>query len=103
VTYVGRFSEHKYVDWLLEAVATACDELDREVETCIVGDGSERESPERHAEAVGVADHVHFQGFVVEHNADAIAGRIVDVLTDDDLRADLSEGARTYGEVHDLG
>jgi len=62
ITYVGRFAEHKNVDWLLDAVATASDELDGEVETCIVSDGPERDDLERHAECVGVADHIHFWG-----------------------------------------
>jgi glycosyltransferase involved in cell wall biosynthesis len=62
--YVGRLAEHKRVEWLLEAVATASDRMDRPPRTCIVGDGPERESLEAHAEEVGVDDHVTFQGFV---------------------------------------
>lgn len=40
-------------------------------------------------------------GFVVAPTADAMADRIVDVLTDDELLETLSEGARQYGEAHD--
>lgn len=162
VVYVGRLAEHKRVDALLDAVAEASEQLGRPVETCIVGDGPERERLEEHAREAGVTDHVTFQGFVeadedvighlkaadvfvlpsiregfpntiLEANAcgvpsivvdapdngstavvadgetgfvtdpgsDAIAARIVDVLTDDALREQLSEGARAYGETHD--
>lgn len=162
VVYVGRLAEHKRVDALLDAVAEASERLSRPVETCIVGDGPERERLEDHAQEIGVTDHVTFQGFVeadddvighlksadvfvlpsiregfpntileanacgvpsivvdapdngstavvadgetgfvTEPGSDAIAERIVDVLTDDALRARLSEGARAYGEAHD--
>jgi glycosyltransferase involved in cell wall biosynthesis len=129
ITYVGRLAEHKNVNWLLDAVATVSDELGCEVETCIVGDGPEREALEDRAEAVSISDHVHFQGFVeadedvighlktadvfvlpsiregfpntiLEANACSVPSIVVDVLTDDNLQADLSEGARAYGEAH---
>jgi len=63
VVYVGRLAEHKNVAWLLEAVDTAETELDRPVETCIVGDGPERERLERIADERGLTN-VAFQGFV---------------------------------------
>lgn len=64
VIYVGRLAEHKNVDWLLDAVATASERLGRHVTTCILGDGPERKALERHADEVGVADRVTFHGFV---------------------------------------
>lgn len=64
VIYVGRLAEHKNVDVLLNAIARASDRLGREVQTCIIGDGPERERLERHAVSVGVGDTVSFLGFV---------------------------------------
>lgn len=64
VIYVGRLAEHKNVSWLLDAVATASEQLGRHVTTCIIGDGPERKALEQHADEVGVADRVTFQGFV---------------------------------------
>lgn len=72
VIYVGRLAEHKNVGWLLDAVATASAQLDRHVTACIIGDGPERNALERHADDVGVADRVTFQGFV-EADEDVIA------------------------------
>ena len=40
-------------------------------------------------------------GFVTETSADAIADRIVAVLSDEALRERLSDGARSFGEAHD--
>lgn len=162
VVYVGRLSEHKRVGNLLDAVSLASDRLDRDVQTCIVGDGPERDALERHAASIGVDEHVTFEGFVesdedvigrikastvfvlpsiregfpntileanacgvpsivvdapengsvavvedgktgfvAEPTADAIADRIVDVLTDDALRDRLQEGALEFGRAHD--
>ena len=162
VVYVGRLSEHKNVDLLLEAVALASDSIGRDVRSCIVGDGPEREDLERLAESLDVGDHVDFEGFVAEDddviarikaasvfvlpsfregfpntileanacgvpsivvdhpengstavvedgvtgfittpNAEAIADSIVRVLTDEGLRADLSDGAHEFGKAHD--
>ena len=61
--YVGRLAEHKNVAWLLEAVDAAEDRLGRPVETCIVGDGPERDRLARVADDRGL-DNVTFQGFV---------------------------------------
>ena len=64
VIYVGRLSEHKNVDVLLEAVEIAADEFDV---TCgIIGDGPERESLVDCAVELGVDDRVEFLGFVEE-------------------------------------
>ncbi|WP_159900234.1 glycosyltransferase family 4 protein [Salinirussus salinus] len=162
LVYVGRLSEHKNVDLLLDAAAIASGRMDRELSCCIVGDGPERDRLEAHAKDVGVADQVDFLGFVeadddvignikagsvfvlpstregfpntileanacgvpsivVDHeengstavvedgvtgfitsvSAEAIADRVVDLLTDDDLLADLSTGAREFGWAHD--
>ncbi|WP_123538503.1 glycosyltransferase family 4 protein [Halosimplex salinum] len=65
VVYVGRLAEHKNVAWLLEAVEAAEDRLGRPVETCIVGDGPERERLEGIA-AERDLENVVFQGFVEE-------------------------------------
>lgn len=40
-------------------------------------------------------------GFVVDPDADAIAGAVVRVLSDEQLRADLSERARAFAATHD--
>jgi glycosyltransferase involved in cell wall biosynthesis len=162
VVYVGRLSEHKRVGTLLEAVDIASEAIGSPVETCIVGDGPERDRLEREARELGVDDHVTFKGFVeadedvigtlkaatvfvlpstregfpntileanacgvpsivVEHpengstavvedgetgfvtqpNASAVADRIVEVLTDEDIREHLSASARAFGEAHD--
>lgn len=162
VVYVGRLAEHKNVDILLEAIAIASDYTDNPVDTCIIGDGPERDRLERKARELGVDEHVTFEGFVeadedvigtikastvfvlpsiregfpntileanacgvpsivVDHpengstavvedgetgfvtepDAEAIADRIVAVVTDETLRKRLSDGARAFGEAHD--
>lgn len=72
VVYVGRLSEHKNVDLLLDAVSLASDRIDRDVRTCIIGDGPERIRLERHAHDLRVDSHVVFNGFV-EADEDVIA------------------------------
>lgn len=162
VLYVGRLSEHKNVDLLLDAVALATETLGRDVRCGIVGDGPERSALEDHARRVGVDDHVEFlgfieadddvianikattlfvlpstregfpntileanacgvpsvvidhvengstavvedgvTGFVVELSERAVADKIVDVLQDERLYSDLSDGALEYGRRHD--
>lgn len=162
IVYLGRLSEHKKVDLLLDAVNKASAELGRPVKTCIIGDGPERDKLERHAESIDVTDFVTFKGFVeadedvigtmksstvfvlpsiregfpntileanacgvpsiivdapengsvavVDHgvtgfitepSAKAIAGRIVDVLSDEELQDHLSLGAYEFGKAHD--
>jgi len=162
VTYLGRLAEHKHVEWLLDAVKTVSERVDRPVETCIIGDGPERERLERRAAEIGVDDHVTFKGFVeedeavianlaaatmfvlpsiregfpntileanaagvpsivVDHpengstavvedgttgfiadpNPDSIASNIETIVTDDTVRATLSDGALEYGRAHD--
>ncbi|WP_247009714.1 glycosyltransferase family 4 protein [Halorientalis litorea] len=64
VIYVGRLSEHKNVDLLLNAIAQASGRVDTELSCCIIGDGPERESLEEYAAEVGVTNHVEFLGFV---------------------------------------
>jgi glycosyltransferase involved in cell wall biosynthesis len=63
VVYVGRLAEHKNVAWLLDAVEAAEGRLGRPIETCIVGDGPERDRLERLADDRAL-DNVVFQGFV---------------------------------------
>jgi glycosyltransferase involved in cell wall biosynthesis len=161
VVYVGRLAEHKNVAWLLEAIDAAEDELGRPVETCIVGDGPERDRLERianerdltnvtfqgfveaDADVIGhlkaadvfvlpsiregfpntileanacgtpsiVVNHPENgstavvedgeTGFVVEPDAAAITDQLTDLLTDPDLLAHVSAGARKYGSAHD--
>ncbi|MFD1647725.1 glycosyltransferase family 4 protein [Haloarchaeobius litoreus] len=72
LAYVGRLSQHKHVDWLLDALAILADDLGRVPRTVVVGDGPEREALEAHAESVGVADAVDFLGFV-EADDDVVA------------------------------
>jgi len=62
--YIGRLAEHKNVDLLLDAVSTASERIGRSVQTCIIGDGPERDRLEEHSRGVGVTDHVTFKGFV---------------------------------------
>jgi glycosyltransferase involved in cell wall biosynthesis len=162
VIYVGRLSEHKNVDLLLEAIKTAADRMNTDLTCGIIGDGPERDRLETYATDLGVDDQVEFLGFVeadedvignikaasvfvlpsiregfpntileanacgvpsivVDHeengstavvedgvtgfitevSSGAIAGRLVDCLTDDDLLADLSAGATEFGRAHD--
>jgi glycosyltransferase involved in cell wall biosynthesis len=63
VVYVGRLAEHKNVAWLLDAVEMVEERLGRPIETCIVGDGPERDRLERIADDRDL-DTVVFQGFV---------------------------------------
>jgi glycosyltransferase involved in cell wall biosynthesis len=147
---------------LLDAVKQASAQQERTVQTCIVGDGPERDYLEQYAEQIGVTNHVTFQGFVeadedvighlkaadvfvlpsiregfpntileanacgvpsivVDHpengstavvedgvtgfvtepSAAAIAGRIVDIISNEQTRTQLSEGAIEFGRAHD--
>jgi len=69
--YVGRLSEHKNVDMLLEAIDTTSTHIGTDVSCCIIGDGPERERLEEYATDLGVDDQVTFLGFV-EEDADVI-------------------------------
>ena len=64
IIYVGRLSEHKNVDMLLDTVAAATDRLGRSVSCGIIGDGPEREALEAHAQDREVDNQVQFLGFV---------------------------------------
>jgi len=64
IIYVGRLSEHKNVDLLLEAVDIVSDRVVTELSCCIIGDGPEREELERYASEIGVEEQVEFLGFV---------------------------------------
>ncbi len=162
IIYVGRLSEHKNVDLLLEAIDAASSQLNTTLSCGIIGDGPERDQLEQYATDLGVDKHVEFLGFVeadedvirniksasvfvlpsiregfpntileanacgvpsivVDHeengstavvedgvtgfitevSAEAIATRLVDCLTDDDLHNRLSAGARQFGKDHD--
>ncbi|MFB6185793.1 MAG: glycosyltransferase family 4 protein [Halobacteriaceae archaeon] len=72
VVYFGRLSEHKNVDWLLEAIEKASTDLDRPIDTTIIGDGPERDRLEARADELGVSDYVSFEGFI-EDDDDVIA------------------------------
>jgi glycosyltransferase involved in cell wall biosynthesis len=71
VIYVGRLSEHKNVDLLLDAVDLVASKTGMDVSCGIIGDGPERERLEAHATDLGVEDRVTFLGFV-EADADVI-------------------------------
>lgn len=64
VIYVGRLSEHKNVDLLLEAVDIVSKRLEAEITCGIIGDGPERENLERFAEDIGIIGNVEFLGFL---------------------------------------
>ena len=64
VIYVGRLSEHKNVDMLLEAIDSASSQLDSAVSCGIIGDGPEREQLEEYADKLDIDTHVDFLGFV---------------------------------------
>lgn len=72
IIYVGRLSEHKNVDVLLETVRLVADRIETSVTCKIIGDGPERESLEAYAQQQGLADEVNFLGFV-EADEDVIA------------------------------
>jgi len=161
VLYVGRLSEHKNLNLLLEAVERVSEMLNRPITCGIIGDGPERDALERDAESASIDDQVTFLGFVetdeevighmkaanlfvlpstregfpntileanacgtpsvvVNHpengaraivedgttgfvtkpTAMGVADAIGRVLTDGDLRADLSANAREFAEEH---
>ena len=76
VLFVGRLDDEKHIDDLLRATALLRETLPLRVE--IVGNGSRRESFEQLAHELGIADVVHFAGFVSD-----------DELLDAYARADL--------------
>ncbi|WP_253739120.1 glycosyltransferase family 4 protein [Halohasta salina] len=71
VIYIGRLSEHKNVDLLLEAVDIVSERLDSNLSCGIIGDGPEREQLEAYARKLDVDDIVEFLGFV-ESDEDVI-------------------------------
>ncbi|KXB07499.1 hypothetical protein AKJ52_00110 [candidate division MSBL1 archaeon SCGC-AAA382C18] len=67
IIYVGRLSEHKNVNLLLESV-DKIKESGRNLEVCVIGDGPEREYLESYSEELGVSDSVEFLGFIESHD-----------------------------------
>ncbi|MCP4357755.1 MAG: glycosyltransferase family 4 protein [Chloroflexi bacterium] len=61
--YVGRLASEKNVELLLDQFAIAAD-LAPDLHLMLVGDGLSRPELERQADAVGIADQVHFAGAV---------------------------------------
>lgn len=66
VLFVGRLDEEKHIDDLLRAMSL----LRTEVRTCleIVGNGARREAFEQLADDLGIADRVHFRGFLSDED-----------------------------------
>jgi len=161
VIYIGRLSEHKNVDVLINAVIEAANHVDRDFDCAIVGDGPEREYLERYNRSQGGDENIEFLGFlneselmgnlksssvfvhpssregfpnaILEANAcgvptitideprnggkaivkndetgyvtelshEAIADRILNIVTDSTLRDRLSSASKQYGAAHD--
>ncbi|MEV6230994.1 glycosyltransferase [Saccharopolyspora shandongensis] len=76
VLFVGRLDEEKHIDDLLRAMALLRTEVPTRLE--IVGNGSRRDAFEQLAVELGIADRVHFHGFLSD-----------DELLDAYARADL--------------
>lgn len=72
IIYVGRLSEHKRVNHLLEAVDITSKHQNYNLDVCIIGDGPERESLEREADELDIDQQINFLGFV-EEDEDVIA------------------------------
>jgi glycosyltransferase involved in cell wall biosynthesis len=64
VLFLGRIEAEKHIDELLRAVAIIDPALEVKVE--IVGDGEQRQTLERLARDLGIADRVHFAGYAPE-------------------------------------
>lgn len=64
VLFVGRLDDEKHIDDLLRAMSLLRTEVATRLE--IVGDGSRRQDFETLAEELGIADRVHFAGYVGE-------------------------------------
>lgn len=65
IIYVGRLSEHKKVDVLLEAIAKVAEQK-HPIQCGIIGDGPERNALERKTDQLGLTNCVEFLGFVEE-------------------------------------
>jgi glycosyltransferase involved in cell wall biosynthesis len=72
LVYVGRLSEHKKVDLLLNAVSMAREAIP-EMRCTIIGDGPEREKLGKLAKKLEIEESVDFLGFL-EREEDVIAG-----------------------------
>jgi glycosyltransferase involved in cell wall biosynthesis len=72
IIYVGRLSEHKRVDLLLNAVSMASRDSP-EIKCAIIGDGPERENLGRLAKELKIEENVDFLGFL-EREEDVISG-----------------------------
>jgi Glycosyltransferase len=64
VLFVGRLDYEKRLDILIRAIHALSQDIDVQLE--IVGNGGEREGLEELASKLGIADRVHFLGFVSE-------------------------------------
>jgi glycosyltransferase involved in cell wall biosynthesis len=64
VLYVGSLVPQKGVDYLLEAVAQAQQELGAEIQLMIAGEGTMRAELEAQAQELGIARNIYFLGFV---------------------------------------
>ncbi len=64
VLFVGRLDYEKRLDILIRAIHALSQDIDVQLE--IVGNGGEREGLEELANKLGIADRVHFLGFVSE-------------------------------------
>ncbi len=62
VLFAGRLIKDKHVDVLLRACAISTDKI----RLCILGDGPERDSLEKLADELGIADRTEFGGFLDE-------------------------------------
>lgn len=60
--YVGRLSEEKGANYLVDAIAKLCEQSER-VKLVLVGDGPERDNLEAQVRALGIDDAVIFAGF----------------------------------------
>ncbi len=71
IAYLGRLEGYKRIDVLLRAVARLAPRF-RDLELWVIGKGGEREGLEQLATQLGLAERVHFTGFVSRAERDRL-------------------------------
>ena len=84
VLYVGRLSEHKNVDLLIDAFESVAADTDAVMQ--VVGDGPERDRLEARAAASTASDRIEFLGFVDDHEDVLAYMRAADVFASPSTR-----------------
>jgi glycosyltransferase involved in cell wall biosynthesis len=72
VLFVGRLDEEKHLPELIDALSLVRNTTNTDAQLLLVGTGNQRAALERRSQRRGVAEHVHFLGFVPDEELPAV-------------------------------